>query len=291
MEKSYILLPFRQISCKINTVNEMKTNNVCKFTQEKMHDELIASCFVLETNNDVMREKTLLNENIAMIITKGSGACYFDEAPINFTVGDLLFGFLEESYRIEPKDNCEYVYVKFSGGRAKELFKRFNVQKNNRIFSGQDGLIPFWKESLLRADKHTIDLAAESILLYTFSKLKTSDRNKQTIASTVIDIMEENFTDAELSLSSIAKELFYNPKYLSHAFKRQTGISFSDYLNTQRIKYAVSLFDHGIDSVKNVAILSGFSDPLYFSTVFKKHIGISPKEYANSISKNSLTTD
>jgi AraC-like DNA-binding protein len=41
----------------------------------------------------------------------------------------------------------------------------------------------------------------------------------------------------------------------------------------------VSLLEHGIDSVKNVALLSGFSDPLYFSTVFKKDIGISPKEY------------
>ncbi len=269
----------------------MKTNNICKFTQEKTHDELIVSCFVLETNNAVMREKTLLSENIAMIITKSSGVCYFDETPLNFAVGDLLFGFSDESYRIEPKDNCEYVYVKFSGGRAKELFKRFNVQKNNRLFSGQDGLIPFWKESLLRADKQTIDLAAESILLYTFSKLKISERNKQTIAFTVIDIVEENFTDAELSLSSIAKELFYNPKYLSHSFKKQTGISFSDYLNTQRIKYAVSLFDHGIDSVKNVAILSGFSDPLYFSTVFKKHIGISPKEYSNNVRRNDASVE
>ena len=46
-----------------------------------------------------------------------------------------------------------------------------------------------------------------------------------------------------------------------------------------RLKYAVSLFDYGLDSVKNVAILSGFADPLYFSSVFKESIGISPREY------------
>ena len=57
------------------------------------------------------------------------------------------------------------------------------------------------------------------------------------------------------------------------------GVSYSEYLRTLRIKYAVSLFDHGIDSVKNVALLSGFADPLYFSTVFKKYTGLSPKEY------------
>ena len=52
-----------------------------------------------------------------------------------------------------------------------------------------------------------------------------------------------------------------------------------------RIKYAVSLLEHGIDSVKNVAFLSGFSDPLYFSNVFKKVVGVSPKEYKQKTEK------
>ena len=50
-------------------------------------------------------------------------------------------------------------------------------------------------------------------------------------------------------------------------------------INSPEIKYAVSLFDHGIDSVKNVALLSGFQDPLYFSSVFKNVIGVSPTQY------------
>ena len=57
------------------------------------------------------------------------------------------------------------------------------------------------------------------------------------------------------------------------------GISYSEYLRSVRIKYATALFDHGIESIKNVALLSGFSDPLYFSGVFKKYIGMSPKQY------------
>jgi AraC-like DNA-binding protein len=61
------------------------------------------------------------------------------------------------------------------------------------------------------------------------------------------------------------------------------GIGYAEYLRNLRIKYAVSLFDHGIDSVKNVALLSGFSDPLYFSTVFKTVVGLSPKEYLKKL--------
>jgi len=46
-----------------------------------------------------------------------------------------------------------------------------------------------------------------------------------------------------------------------------------------RISYAVTLFDHGIDSVKSIALLSGFRDPLYFSSVFRKTVGVAPTEY------------
>ena len=92
-------------------------------------------------------------------------------------------------------------------------------------------------------------------------------------------ISEEQLTDSDLSIAKIAENLGYNSKYLSHFFKEKTGITYSEYLRTLRINYAVSLFEHGIDSVKSVALLSGFTDPLYFSTVFKKSIGVSPKDY------------
>ena len=74
----------------------------------------------------------------------------------------------------------------------------------------------------------------------------------------------------------------YHPKYISHLFKEKMGVSYSEYLRSVRLKYAVTLLDHGIDSVKNVALLSGFSDPLYFSKVFKDSIGISPSGYTKN---------
>ena len=90
---------------------------------------------------------------------------------------------------------------------------------------------------------------------------------------------EKHFRDPKLSLEQIAKKIGYNPKYLSHYFKKKMNVSYSEYLRLFRFKYAISLFELGISSVKNVALLSGFSDPLYFSNAFKKAIGISPKDF------------
>ena len=140
-------------------------------------------------------------------------------------------------------------------------------------------MIPMWRESILRASESSIDLAAESALLYALSRFSSEEREKGDVVNKAVTYINENFTESDLSLAELAEELGYNSKYLSHIFKEKIGMSFSEYLRTVRIKHAVMLFDHGLDSVKNVALLSGFSDPLYFSSVFKNAVGISPKEY------------
>ena len=94
-----------------------------------------------------------------------------------------------------------------------------------------------------------------------------------------VEMVEKDFSDAELSLATVAERLGYNQKYLSHAFKEKMGVGFSRYLRTVRIKHAVFLIEHGVESVKNVAYLCGFSDPLYFSAVFKQSVGCSPSEW------------
>jgi len=259
----------------------MKNSNICKFVIYEQKEALSVSCFVLETDPCVMSEKIRLPSHRMSLITAGEGDFFFNGTKIHFSAGNLIFSFKDEEMNAQIKDGCEYMYLEFEGSRADELLRRFNVNKNNRSFSRSDSLIPLWKESLARADKQNVDLVAESILLYTLSRLSPSCPPRDKLIHKLVEILEERFNDPELSISSVSEELSYNPKYLSHLFKEQMGMGFSEYLRTLRIKYAVSLFDHGIDSVKNVALLSGFTDPLYFSGVFKKTVGISPKDYIN----------
>ena len=111
------------------------------------------------------------------------------------------------------------------------------------------------------------------------SRINTTCNEQNTLIQQIIDITEENFNDPKLSISTVANELAYNPKYISHLFKQKMGVGYTEYLRMYRIKYAIMLLDHGIDSVKNIASLSGFSNPMYFSSVFKQTVGVSPSEY------------
>ncbi len=257
----------------------MANKNICKFSTPLISSSLWTHLFILESDEEIMKRRITLNENRVYLISKGEGTLIINSKEQVFQTGDLIFGFKGDEIRAEKTNKCEYMYIDFDGTRSQELFRRFGIIDSNRIFSGFDGLIPFWHESLSRASSENIDLSAESILLYTFSRLSVSTPKGNPLINKIIEFSEENFKENDFSISVIAEELGYNVKYLSHIFKEKTGVTYSEYLRDLRIKYAISLFDHGLDSVKNVAILSGFSDPLYFSTVFKKCIGVTPKEY------------
>jgi len=263
----------------------MRTRNICKFTPAIAQDTLETQNFILESDFETMQQETPLLQHRAFLIRQGSAKFLFDGTAFSVSAGCLIFGFCDEVFVVTEPD-CEYMYISFSGSRADQLLHRFSIHKHNRIFTGFDGLIPFWQDSLTRAAEDSIDLAAESMLLYAFSRFSGSSDKQNDLIKQMVEITEQDFPNPELSVSTIAEELSYNAKYLSHLFKEKIGVGYTEYLRNIRLKYAVSLLNHGIESVKNIAFLSGFSDPLYFSNVFKKAFGMSPKDYRKKTSQN-----
>lgn len=259
----------------------MKSRNICNFVSSPAIENLEIVRFVYETNLNSMKNPPTLHHHRMLLIKQGNGFLKMDNSSFPFQAGNLFFFFSGEKFCCEPSDNSEYMYIDFSGVRADALLRRFGINKNFRKFQNFDGLIPLWHNSLSRASQENSDLSSESILLYTFSRLTGCSPGQNNLLSRMIEITEEQFTNPELSISAIADELSYNSKYLSHLFKQKMGMGYSEYLKDFRVKYAVTLLEHGIDSVKSVAFLSGFSDPLYFSKVFKNSVGVSPKDYKN----------
>lgn len=257
----------------------MSKQNICKFYTPSQSDPILIHCFVFESEPEKLFESRVLPHNRMLLVTQGQGELSLNGIPAPFRTGGLIFAFSGESFSLSSSSDAEFLYVDFSGNRAEELLIRFGINHNNRIFDGFGGMIPLWKESLLSASPETIDLAAESTLLLTLSRMRREKPLQNDIISSILKIIDGDFNDQSLSIVSVSEELSYHPKYLSHIFKKEMGVGFSEYLRNKRINYARTLFDHGIDSIKNVALLSGFNDPLYFSNVFKRVTGVSPTQY------------
>ena len=91
-----------------------------------------------------------------------------------------------------------------------------------------------------------------------------------------------------LTLEQLAEEGHMNKYYLSHAFKREYGVSPINYLISRRLEESKYLLAETDLSMSQIAQLLGFSSLSYFSQVFRKTQGLSPMEYRHN-AKRPLT--
>lgn len=84
-----------------------------------------------------------------------------------------------------------------------------------------------------------------------------------------------------LSRQSIAENLNINADYLAKLFKKETGLSMSDYIKNERILEAQRLLDFTVMPIGLIAESVGYETFSYFSAVFKNETGMSPLEYRN----------
>ena len=267
----------------------MSEYNICKFNPVRSGD-LSCTDFVYEVT-DCQSEPHTAPKNALHLVIKGEGLLEFDGERYELSRGTLFFVKKGECVSIKGSGGLEYSYICFSGRRAEELLERIGISAKHRCFDGHERLIPFWSECISSANTSNTDLLSESVLLYSLAVLEPEITERGKLISDILSVTAEKFTDHTLTISVIARKLGYNEKYLSAYFKKEMGVTFTQYLRDMRLSHAVFLMEQGVVSVKNVALLSGFFDALYFSKVFKEEKGISPKEYIANLENFSLKID
>jgi AraC-like DNA-binding protein len=95
----------------------------------------------------------------------------------------------------------------------------------------------------------------------------------------------KHYNDFDLSIKAIAEQSFMSEVYFRKLFKAEYGISPQKYIIALRIQHAKELISTGYYSLKEIALMSGYSDYKYFSTEFKKQVGVSPSDYAYNYNK------
>lgn len=262
----------------------MFERNICQFVPNLKTDlDLQILHFVLETKQ-VEEINSILSVYRVYFVIEGEG--FFSTAYEKRKVqkGSVMFCFPGKEFSLASTPGFKYAYISFIGLRAAALTDRYKLGHSNSVFDNVNELLSVWKNAL-PVTPSSLDLRAESVLLYTFSAVGSIiskeaipdlETNGATEAKKHIDA---HFSDPNLSLSNICKALSYSPKYLSSVFTKQYKISLSKYLNSIRIEHACSLLEKGHTSVKTVAYMCGFNDPLYFSKVFKSLKNCSPREY------------
>jgi two-component system, response regulator YesN len=106
------------------------------------------------------------------------------------------------------------------------------------------------------------------------------DSRSKTLIENAKRIIEKNFA-SQFGYKDVAREIFISPSYFMTLFKKETGLTFTDYLTEVRIKAAKDLLRTSEKTITEIAFDVGFNNSNYFSNTFKKAAGLSAKEYRN----------
>lgn len=95
-------------------------------------------------------------------------------------------------------------------------------------------------------------------------------------------IIQTNY-HTDLSLTTVAAQLYINPSYLSQLFHKETGQKFVDYLVSVRIENAKVLLADPTLKVYEVGEMVGYPNKRYFSKLFERYTHMSPSKYRSHI--------
>ena len=259
--------------------------NICKFNFNKSSD-LVCDRFVYETAGG-QASGAVAAHYLLGVVCDGEGVLECGAETYTLARSTLVLVCKGASFCVRGEGLC-YLYISFDGRRAQELVERVGVAGQVCGFppsQAGERVAAFGMECLQIADDSNLDMLGESVLLLALAHLTKHARPHGELIARIIARAGEAFSEADFSLSALARELGYDGKYLSSLFKKKMGIPFTQYLRELRVKHAVFLIEQGVFSVKSIAILSGYPDALYFSKVFKQEMGESPRAYIERVAK------
>ena len=84
---------------------------------------------------------------------------------------------------------------------------------------------------------------------------------------------------SEISLNDLADIVSLNASYLSALFKKETGMTYTEYVMFCRLEKAKELLADTGKSIAEIADAVGYHDTRHFSKLFTRNIGLKPSEY------------
>ncbi len=242
-----------------------------------------------------------------LYMTKGSAIFQVDDEAYEIEEGQAIFingGRLHSGATINGQ-TCSYDAIVFEPealvGFHDKCIEYLNDISMNRImiqcyYSGESP----WEQELLRnLQEITLSLATHSygyhlavkgrlLLLFsillsngaylTNTKGKSSVTENITRLKKVIQYIQEHY-QSKITIEDLASQLSMSRHYFCRFFKKATGVTPFDYINSYKTDRAAALIETTDLSIMEAGMDSGFDNFSYFIKTFKKYKKVTPSEY------------
>lgn len=110
----------------------------------------------------------------------------------------------------------------------------------------------------------------------------TAENRSTRICRQVKEYIEQNYSDPNLSLVSIATKFNLNDTYLSSTYKKTYSIGMMEYLKIVRITRSKELLKEDKYTIEQISEMVGYSNSRTFARSFKAITGVTPKVFAEN---------
>ena len=204
----------------------------------------------------------------------------------------IIRNFLQTGMREEIPDFVSEYLASFGNALDSMLFRqyvllelRFSAIRAAKGFgySQEEFLRPLGSRQMLTTDvdRDSLQKNCAALLRRAIDLREEESGNNQykSMLKRALRYIDQNYTDENLSLNTVAKAANISPNYFSGVFSQEMGQTFVEYLTEKRMERAKELLRYSGKRSSEVAYEVGYRDPRYFSFLFKKTQGCTPSSY------------
>ncbi|WP_078431716.1 AraC family transcriptional regulator [Metabacillus halosaccharovorans] len=228
-----------------------------------------------------------------LVVMEGKGHMMLDHDNILLHQQDICVIHPSQVYEIytSPDESIDYMIFTF------DIFSSMQTEGESFHKLGNDEQFPLQGKLAIPGHSHIIE---EVEILYS-SKNKEQVFYQRLLFENIIykllqhqdvPLVKDTFTAIEeakqyidchfneqISIELLAEKADLSPKYFSALFKKECGISVSDFITRLRVNEAKRRLVSGDETVRQIAAQIGYSDEFYLSRKFKKAVGMAPSTY------------
>ena len=133
-------------------------------------------------------------------------------------------------------------------------------------------------------NKQVLQNILNCVLIELFDTLKKYN-TKNAHVMKALNYINDNITEP-LTLNSVSKKLCFTREYTARLFKREVGMTVTEYINKQKLSFARNMLSNNAISLQDISNKLGYENYNYFSRIFKENFGISPLQMRNTLQKS-----
>lgn len=261
----------RNLHISINDLSKILSTHATKL-KFKNHVHLINFCNVAKSTSKgykiCQRCKRFANQKAIKGKVPFGGYCFYGlyEVAHPVVIGNHVVAIVYVGNAIIDEDTSidrANRYSKIAGVNSSKLCGEL---KNCEVIKSPDELF------------RIAELVADYLVFLYNHAPKVSEKKMHWLVSLMKNHADEMFR-TEITLYELAETYQKSEKYLGRLFKKEIGLSFSEYKQNKRLELAETLVVKGEDKIIDIALECGFNNISYFNRSFQKKYGLSPTAY------------